>query len=391
MAVRRTPNILWRIFALVGIGTMTALAVSDEAWEQWEENVGDVVPRSTIRAVLAGTLGVHVAEAAGGRLATYPDLVSMLDAEDLDAVVVATPNMTHRDVLEPLWGRELHLLIEKPLCTTVADAAAVRLVSLRHPGIVWVGLEYRYMPAVRNFVDLVRDGAVGQVRMLSIREHRFPFLVKVGDWNRFNRNTGGTLVEKCCHFFDLMNLVLPGRPVRVMASGGQDVNHLDESYSTMWSPSEVPDILDNAFVVVDYDDGRRALLDLCMFAEGSRWEQELVATGNAGKVEVHLPNFMELSRGRSAEVVVGSRGPGWPVVEGPVLDGDDVAHVGAHHGASYLEHAAFLDAIRSGRPPDVGVDQGLLSVAMGAAAHRSIEEGRPVTLAEVGTPRELLA
>jgi hypothetical protein len=64
MAVRRTPNILWRIFALVGIGTMTALAVSDEAWEQWEENVGDVVPRSTIRAVLAGTLGVHVAEAA---------------------------------------------------------------------------------------------------------------------------------------------------------------------------------------------------------------------------------------------------------------------------------------------------------------------------------------
>jgi myo-inositol 2-dehydrogenase / D-chiro-inositol 1-dehydrogenase len=57
--------------------------------------------------------------------------------------------------------------------------------------------------------------------MLTIREHRFPFLEKVGDWNRFNRNTGGTLVEKCCHFFDLMRLILRDDPVRVMASGGQ--------------------------------------------------------------------------------------------------------------------------------------------------------------------------
>jgi hypothetical protein len=37
-------------------------------------------------------------------------------------------------------------------------------------------------------------------------------------------------VEKCCHFFDLMTLIADSMPVRVMASGGQDVNHLDESY-----------------------------------------------------------------------------------------------------------------------------------------------------------------
>jgi predicted dehydrogenase len=339
-------------------------------------------------------------EAAGGALVVHSDVASMLRDHELDAVVVATPNMSHREVLEPLWGRPLHLMVEKPLCTTVEDAAAVRLAAARHPGIVWIGLEYRYMPAVRSFVDLVAGGAAGDVRMLSIREHRFPFLVKVGDWNRFNRNTGGTLVEKCCHFFDLMELVLPGRAVRVMASGGQDVNHLDESYATARSSAEVPDVLDNAFVIVDFDDGRRALLDLCMFAEGSRWEQELVATGDAGKVEVHLPNFMELSRGRESEVVVGSRGPGWPVVEGPAVEdaaAEDAAaedaeirHLGGHHGASYLEHVAFCDAIRSGRPPAVGVDEGVRSVAIGVAAHRSIDEGRPVGLAEVGVPVDLL-
>jgi predicted dehydrogenase len=52
----------------------------------------------------------------------------------------------------------------------------------------------------------------------------------VNNWNRFNKNSGGTLVEKCCHFFDLMTLIADSMPVRVMASGGQDINHLDESY-----------------------------------------------------------------------------------------------------------------------------------------------------------------
>lgn len=56
------------------------------------------------------------------------------------------------------------------------------------------------------------------------------FFPKVNNWNRFNINSGGTLVEKCCHFFDLMRLFAGANPVRVMASGAIDVNHKDEVY-----------------------------------------------------------------------------------------------------------------------------------------------------------------
>lgn len=52
----------------------------------------------------------------------------------------------------------------------------------------------------------------------------------MNNWNRFNVNTGGTLVEKCCHFFDLMRLFAGANPICVMASGGMDVNHKDEVY-----------------------------------------------------------------------------------------------------------------------------------------------------------------
>ena len=63
------------------------------------------------------------------------------------------------------------------------------------------------MPPVAALIDRAED-ATGGIKMLTIREHRFPFLRKIGNWNRFNENSGGTFVEKCCHFFDLMRLIL---------------------------------------------------------------------------------------------------------------------------------------------------------------------------------------
>ena len=313
-------------------------------------------------AVLGG------ADAADG-VELFEHHQDLIDAGVCDAVVVASPNMTHAEVLRDLLPSSLHVLVEKPLCTTVPDCLEVIEAARDRAALVWVGLEYRYMPPVARLVQAVRDGEVGSPRMLAIREHRFPFLRKIGDWNRFNRNTGGTLVEKCCHFFDLMNLIIDDRPVRVIASGAQDVNHLDESYE-----GEVPDIMDNAFVIVEYAGGARAMLDLCMFAEASRHAEEISVVGELGKVEAFLP---------SQEFVSGRRSDGLGVVHSEVIEDPTVAYQGFHHGSSFLEHLDFAAAIRSGSAPEVGLLDGLWSVAMGAAAHRSIDEQRPVLLSEL--------
>jgi myo-inositol 2-dehydrogenase / D-chiro-inositol 1-dehydrogenase len=221
---------------------------------------------------------------------------------------------------------------------------------------------------VAGLLDQVRAGACGPTRMVSIREHRFPFLVKVGDWNRFNRNTGGTLVEKCCHFFDLMRLVADAEPVRVMASGGQAVNHLDELYD-----GEVPDICDHAFVIVDFANGVRGALDLSMFAEGGRHEQEICVVGDTGKLEADFPGDT---------VWFGPRDRSGPHrIDAPTPA--EVPYPEFHGGASWFELHAFCDAVTNGTPAEVTVDDGLWSVAIGAAAHRSIDEGRVVEIAEL--------
>ena len=312
----------------------------------------------------------------GPSVATFADHRDLLEADVCDAVVLVSPNYTHHAVLGDLLASDLHVLTEKPMCISTEECLDVVAAAQARTALTWVGLEYRYMPPVSRLIDEVKSGAVGNVHMVSIREHRFPFLHKVGEWNRFTRNTGGTLVEKCCHYFDLMNLIIGQRPVSVMASGGQNVNHLDEYYD-----GERSDILDNAYVIVEYPNNVRAMLDLCMFAEATRNQEELSVVGDAGKLEALIPQNV-LRIGRRGEHFIGD------VIEEPIRN-DSIKFAGFHHGSSYLEHVDFADAIRKNTPPKVNVIDGLWSVAIGEAAHRSIDEHRPVALAEILPPEFL--
>ncbi len=342
---------------LMGIDDVTVTAYSDPNDE----------PRGWARLTL-GDRAAHATE-----FVHHQDLLS---SGLVDAVVVASPNFTHKNVLDDVFSVDIPVLVEKPMCTTVEDCISIVHAQSQRTALTWVGLEYRYMAPIAELIRQVDGGAVGDVKMMSIREHRFPFLQKVNNWNRFSRNTGGTLVEKCCHFFDLMNVVVDARPVRVMASGGQDVNHLDEVYN-----GEQSDILDNAFVIVDYANGVRAMLDLSMFAEGSRHEQEIVVVGSTGKVEAQIPG--------DGQIYIGDRSTR-QVSEIPVAISDDVAHVGFHFGASFVECQRFVHAVLHNHTTEVSVTDGLWSVVIGAAAHRSIEEGRAVQISEFGISPSLL-
>jgi myo-inositol 2-dehydrogenase / D-chiro-inositol 1-dehydrogenase len=290
----------------------------------------------------------------------------------LDAVIVASPNHTHHEVLKPLFGTGLHILCEKPLCTTLDDARRTADAAMEHTeqtgGVFWVGMEYRYMPPVAEFVARVKGGITGKLQMFAIREHRFPFLRKVGNWNRFSRNTGGTMVEKCCHFFDLMRLIVGAVPVRVFCSGAMDVNHKEERYGGV-----MPDIIDNSYTVVDFANGARAMLDLCMFAEGSQNEQEIAAVGDRAKLEVLIPD---------GDIVFSPRVGFEPKrVEREHIEVDEkVLGAGHHHGATYFQHAAFLAAIRGKGTTEVTAEDAVWAVAMGVAAERSAREKRVIEI-----------
>ena len=303
----------------------------------------------------------------------FADSAALARSGRVDAVIVASPNATHREVLEPLFDAGIPILCEKPLATTIEDARWIVERAAKSPALFWTAMEYRFMPPAAAFIDEVHGGRIGALRMLSIREHRFPFLKKVGDWNRFSANTGGTMVEKCCHFFDLMRLITRSEAVRVYCSGAMDVNHLDERYD-----GRAPDIIDNSYTTVDFANGVRAMLDLCMFADGAENQEEITAVGESGRLDVFIP---------SGEIVysprVGFLNP--KQVEKWVVDVDATAlKAGTHHGSTFYEHQRFNAAVRGQGPVEVTAHDGLMAVAIGAAAELSARDKRVVELSELG-------
>ncbi|TCP71741.1 Gfo/Idh/MocA family oxidoreductase [Sphingomonas sp. PP-CE-1G-424] len=354
-------------YGLVGTGMMGVEHLANLA----------VTPGAVVTAIADPTeasLG-WAREALGARadgVTAFADSSALAKSGLVDAVIVASPNNTHRDVLTPLFGEGIAILCEKPLATTIDDARWIVEQAEASEAPFWTAMEYRYMPPAAAFIDEIHGGAIGALKMLSIREHRFPFLAKVGDWNRFARNTGGTMVEKCCHFFDLMRLITRSEAVRVYCSGAMDVNHLDERYD-----GARPDIIDNSYTTIDFANGVRAMLDLSMFADGAENQEEIAAVGDAARLEVLIPEGALIHSPR-----VGFRNPKRATRR--VVAVDPVAlDAGSHHGSTFYEHQKFIAAVRGEGAVEVTARDGLMAVAIGTAAEISAREHRVVEMREL--------
>lgn len=308
-------------------------------------------------------------------------LDDLLKLNNFDALIIATPNYQHAEQLLNVFAKtNLPILVEKPLVTEQSDILRIQEAAARHPAPVWVAMEYRYMPPLQGF--MAQLPRIGQLHTLSIREHRFPFLKKVDDWNRFNRNSGGTLVEKCCHFFDLFRLIMAEEVRSVYASTGQNQNHLNELYD-----GEAPDIIDNAFVTMEFASNRRAMLDLNMFAEGATYQEEICAIGSDAKLECLIPGPSQTwPKDRPepiSQIIYSPRRPRGPEVIEVLVD-DALLAAGSHHGSTYYEHLGFKSAIESGDPVEVTIEDGLKAVVIGMAAQLSALHGQAVSLTDDG-------
>ena len=300
----------------------------------------------------------------------------------LDAVLITSPNHYHAaQIAMAIAQSPVPILVEKPACVSISEARTLETVARRASVPIWVGMEYRYMPPIAKMIDQVNRQPVSAAPvMLTVREHRYPFLKKVGDWNRFSRNTGGTLVEKCCHFFDLMRLIMRADPFRLFASGGMNHNHRDEIYDSY--PS---DILDNAYVVLDFPGQRRAMLELCMFAEASEYQEEIIAVSPFGKITCRVPGpsrfWPEDTMGPqpTAELVIEHREPRRrersDIPVDPVL-----LQAGDHNGSTFYQHEKFLAVVRGTGAVEVTLTDGINAALIGLAAEHSAATGTTVDL-----------
>ena len=169
-------------------------------------------------------------------LRCYADLDRMLGAEQLDALVVATPSKLHASMVQRALDDGLHVFCEKPFVLEVADGERLAALAREKARVTQVGYHYRFVGAFREAARVVASGALGTIH--HVRAEAFGPVVlrrKGGTWRSTKSEGGGALYDYACHAIDLVNFVV-GVPTEV---GGvvrasvfsRDVD--DEVYATL--------------------------------------------------------------------------------------------------------------------------------------------------------------
>jgi predicted dehydrogenase len=274
----------------------------------------------------------------------YTDYRRMLDETELDAVVVVSANFTHREIVVAALEIGAWVLCDKPLATTVADCQAIVEAGQRSGGKCFMGFNERSNPAVTKGREIVATGQIGQPQMVLARTIRPPFAPT--PWRYNQAQSGGALNEKDCHSFDLFNWFINSKPERVMGIGGQHVL------------TENNDIIDHAWVLVEYANGAKGCLQLCLFSPPS--------TGPGAVLDAVGANGRIIVKGGSVEVY-GRR----PLNDKAVYNVSRDSNMPGHAG-DLTQAFRFLDCIAHDKQAPVAPEAGMESTVICLAAEESV-------------------
>jgi len=139
-----------------------------------------------------------------------------------DTIIVTTMDRTHDDYIVQALRAGCDVITEKPM--TIDEQRALRILdAIEETGrSVRVAFNYRYAPHHSKIRELLMNGTIGEVYSVHFEwllntEHGADYFRR---WHREKRNSGGLLVHKSTHHFDLMNFWLGSYPERVYAEGG---------------------------------------------------------------------------------------------------------------------------------------------------------------------------
>tara|TARA_R100001377_G_scaffold73918_1_gene50088 strand:- start:741 stop:1973 length:1233 start_codon:yes stop_codon:yes gene_type:complete len=373
----RTPEAKFKI-AIIGTGTIG----------QEHMRVATLLGRAHVHGIY--DLEQHSMDAAQVEyssystrvLVRYESLAQACEDPEVDALFICTPNFTHYEVLKTAVCSGKPIFLEKPMATTLADAAAIVRIANSYSSFIQIGLQYRYKAQyVEAFHEALERASLGIVKTISMSEYRPPFLDKVKQWNKFNEYSGGTLVEKCCHYFDLINLMAQAAPQRVFASGGQAVNFLEFEHE-----GRRADIDDHAFVIIDYDNGVRASFTLNMFC--ADFVEEMVVTGERGRLLAteRFDFHQQAPATASISLELGENGAS----RVSQLAYPRLIEQSGHHGATFFEHQAFFDQLEGNEADCATPLQGMWAMLVASAAQESMRSGQAIEISAL-IAREKLA
>jgi len=299
-----------------------------------------MIERATIAAVADVDEKALEATAKQYNAAPYNDFKKMLTHPGLDAVIVATPDQLHRDACVLAAEAGKHLLVEKPIATTLSDAEDIIRATDKAGVKLMVGFALRFSPPYVHAKKVVADGTLGEV--VSIFARRLNVITQP------DRLKGrcGVVMFLGTHDFDAMRWILGSEPISIYCESSTSV------------PSAYP--IDNeTFSIIRFKNGVIGCAHIGWYLQtqhpaGRDFKLDII--GNKGS--------LNLDQMRQGVEVYTASGAKFPSIGSGLHD----------------EDRTFVDCVLDNKPSPATGQDGLASLRMVLGAMESIKTHQPVAL-----------
>jgi predicted dehydrogenase len=305
----------------------------------------------------------------------FTDYQDMLAMKELDAISVALPNYLHAPVTIAALTAGKHVLCEKPLAATLADAEEMVAASQRTGQTLMVTFNYRYRADTRFIKTQVEKGALGPVYHVRAGWVRRRGIPKVGGWfTRKAKSGGGPLIDLGVHIMDLVMWMLDYP--QVLTVSGATHNAL----ATLGKGSRTPfdgttdfDVEDVAIAFLRLAGGTSVALEISWASHSSASDDyylHLLGAESGAELSVHNYATEDTVRlyGELAD---------HPVEIRPTLNNEMTGHEGAVR--------EFVASILEEREPSSPGEQGLVVAQLLDAIYRSAETNQEIDLSSTGS------
>lgn len=345
-------------------------------------------------------LGIDVEE--------FNDHETLLQKADCDTVIVTTPDFTHEEVTIDCLRAGKNVLCEKPMAISTAQCDRMIKAERESGKMLMIAFNMRHHAVFARVQQIMASGKIGRPIAVQFLDYYPGGNFYFRRWHRLKENSGGLLIHKGSHDFDLFNWIIGARPTAISAFSSvgkynpipgagvrcrdcsitkdcvdyfdlngtaldfyrklyRDAESVDHYYIDRCVYTSDKDTGDHSTIIIEYDNGCHvSYLEsflgnvrqtggryITIFAEhGQLW-----ASDNEMKVKVMF------DRGQEPEIHDITRNE---------ADG--------HGGADDAEIRAFLESLQQGRHLVADSEAGRLAVMMGEAAERSAEEKRVIPL-----------
>jgi myo-inositol 2-dehydrogenase / D-chiro-inositol 1-dehydrogenase len=292
------------------------------------------------------------ARQGGQEPATYADYRKMLEErKDIDAIFIATPTDSHKDIAITTLELGKHVYAEKPMALNPEECRVVLAAANSAKGIYQAGFQLRFDPNRRASMQFIKKGGIGNVLFCQGYRHTGD-LPRGTAWYFDAARSGDSIVEQACHILDLFAWAVGKPPLRAFGSGGINLFHdVPPGRTTM----------DNYAVIYEYPDNVRVEFSHIYFdPPGFSGIKERVF-GSKAAIDLASAVWMEVGK-----------------------KGENKVEAGAEGDSTYLSIADFIANARARRKPaDNDVESARRSTLMAMMGRKAIYEKRIVTWDEV--------